>query len=172
MKNSPRYYVHTYKPVPRSAISPVDIPPPMASSIGNDSAYSATQIHQFLAYINLPTDLRSAPPSQQLLSAIHSHTIARIPYENLSLHYSRTHEITLDPQFLFDKIVTRSNGRGGYCMEVAILYHHVLKGLGFNVYTAPAKNRNRIDGVPVGDWRSWYGMNSKLQFHDPWFANH
>ena len=40
-------------------------------------------------------------------------------------------------------------------MENSILFNHVLKGLGFNVFTAGVRNRPRIAGVPVGDYSGW-----------------
>ena len=77
------------------------------------------------------------------------------PYENLCLHYSPTHKIDLDPQVLFKKIVVEARGRGGYCMENSILFNHVLRGLGFDVYTAGVRIRPRINGVPGGEYMGW-----------------
>jgi len=46
------------------------------------------------------------------LTALHVHHIVSIPYENLSIHYSKEHDVSIEPDYLFDKIVTRGHGRG------------------------------------------------------------
>jgi arylamine N-acetyltransferase len=144
-------------------MSTLNTPPAPSSSL------SPTQISQFLFYIGLPTRLHGAAPSPDLLRSLHTHMLAACPYENLSIHYNPTHAVDLDPQHVFRKIVTttttavaespaaarRGRGRGGYCMELAILYNHLLRGLGFDAYTAGARTRPRIDGVPGGDFPGW-----------------
>ncbi|KKY14279.1 putative tpa: arylamine n-acetyltransferase 2 [Phaeomoniella chlamydospora] len=40
-------------------------------------------------------------------------------------------------------------------MENSIFFNHVLRGLGFQVYTAGAKIRHRVGGVPEGDYIGW-----------------
>ncbi|KAH8676064.1 arylamine N-acetyltransferase 4 [Xylariales sp. PMI_506] len=113
------------------------------------------QVSEFLEYIGLPTHLRTAPPSLTLLRALHIHTIAALPYENLSIHYNPSHTVVLDPLHVFRKVVTDARGRGGYCMEIAIFFNHVLRSLGFSAYTAGAKTRPRFAGVPQGDFPGW-----------------
>ena len=107
------------------------------------SAYSRDQLISYLDYIGLPKDLHKAPPTLDLLKQLHTYTISKLPYENLSLHYNPSHSIDLDPQQLFTKIVTNNRGRGGFCMEIALLYNHVLRALGFDAYTAGVRTRPR-----------------------------
>jgi arylamine N-acetyltransferase len=52
-------------------------------------------------------------------------------------------------------MVTDKRGRGGYCMENSIFFNHVLRALGFRVYTAGVRVRPRVDGVPAGDYLGW-----------------
>lgn len=120
------------------------------------SAYSPEQISTYLDYIKLPSRYHpSARPLLDLsyLTTLHVHQISTIPYENLQLHYSKSHRISLDPQWLFQKFI--KNGRGGYCMETSIFYNHVLRALGFDVYTAGVKIRLRENNVPHGDYIGW-----------------
>jgi arylamine N-acetyltransferase len=122
------------------------------------SAYTPMQILAFLHYIRLPEKYYPANmPSHNaaFLTALHVHTISTIPYENLILHYSRDRKISLNPQHIYQKIVGDGRGRGGYCMEVAILFNHVLRGLGFKAYTAGVRIRKREKGVPSGDFIGW-----------------
>jgi arylamine N-acetyltransferase len=125
------------------------------------SAYSESQLHQYLDYIGLPKQFHPRNHSPKLdlsfLTLLHMHQITSVPYENLSLHYSPTHTITLNPQHLFSKIVTADRGRGGYCMETSIFFNHILRALGFRVYTAGAKirYRDRATGVPAGKYIGW-----------------
>ena len=125
-------------------------------------AYSEEQVGQFLEHIGFPERLRKSDklrPSPALLTALHTHTITTLPYENLSIHYSPEHSINLDPQHLFRKIVLNKRGRGGYCMENAILYNHILRAMGFDAYTAGARTRHRIEGVPQGDFPGWWVLS-------------
>lgn len=122
------------------------------------SAYTPTQLEAYEEHVSLPPQFRqSAKPelTTEYLTALHVHQISTAPYENLNLHYSSHHKVSLDPQVLFQKIVTDKRGRGGYCMENSIFFNHVLKGLGFQVYTAGVRNRPRIGGVPGGDYSGW-----------------
>ena len=120
------------------------------------SAYSQEQLNQFYTHIDFPQVLREQPePSLRVLEALHQHTLSTLPYENLSLHYNADHRISLDPQHLFQKMITDKRGRGGFCMEVAILYNHMLRAIGFDAYTAGVRTRGRLEGVPQGDYPGW-----------------
>lgn len=129
-------------------------------------ALSPLQLGQFLTYIGMPQHLHNAPPSLSLLQTLHTFMISSCPYENLSIHYNQSHSISLDPQFLFQKIVTDNRGRGGYCMELAILYNHVLRGLGFHAYTVGARTRQRYEGVPQGEFPGWVHIVNIVTLHD------
>ena len=121
------------------------------------SAYTPTQISHYLSHISLPLHFHpSSAPDLPFLTALHTHQLSTMPYENLSLHYSPDHQVRLDPQHLYEKLVTGGWGRGGYCMEIAVFFNHILRGLGFEVYTAGARVRPRVDGVPRGEYLGWY----------------
>ncbi|KAI1273228.1 hypothetical protein F5Y07DRAFT_377346 [Xylaria sp. FL0933] len=130
------------------------------------SAYTREQIGQFLDHIQLPEKYRYAPPSYELLRALHTHMLAAVPYENLAIHYNPSHAVELDPQHLFCKIVLNKRGRGGYCMENAILYNHMLVGLGFDAYTVGVRTRLREGGVPRGDFPGWVHIVSIVELED------
>ena len=120
------------------------------------SAYTSDQISEYLEFIQLPQKWHpSAGPALTLdfLITLHVHQIATIPYENLSLHYSKDKKVVIEPQVLFDKFVRRK--RGGYCMETSIFYNHILRALGFQVYTAGVRIRMRKEGVPFGNYIGW-----------------
>ena len=122
------------------------------------SAYTPSQIAAWESHVSLPPRLYSSqnpPKDLEYLTALHVHQIAAVPYENLILHYSKEHVVSLNPQKLYEKIVTNARGRGGYCMENSIFFNHVLRGLGFQVYTAGVRIRPRIAGVPGGDYIGW-----------------
>jgi arylamine N-acetyltransferase len=116
------------------------------------SAYSTEQIATWLEYINFPTSLAAIPKTIETLNHLHQHSIAAFSYENLLLHYSPIRKVPLEPQALYDKMITAGRGRGGFCFEVNLLYHEMLKGLGFDVYLTGVKIRPRVNGVPSGEW--------------------
>lgn len=116
------------------------------------SAYIPEQIDRYLDFISIPQKYhRRANPVKN----IEYLKLSKIPYENLSLHYSKDHKVSLDPQRLYNKILLI--GRGGYCMENSIFFNHILRGFGFEVYTADGRVRKRVDGMPHGDFMGWYG---------------
>ncbi|KAI1815819.1 cysteine proteinase [Poronia punctata] len=117
--------------------------------------YTRDQVDQFLDHIQIPKEYHNAPPTLDLLKTLHTYMLAAVPYENLAIHYNPLHAVNLDPQHLFDKIVTNRRGRGGYCMENAILYNHMLAALGFDTYTAGVRTRLREGGIPKGDFPGW-----------------
>ncbi|KAM3529574.1 hypothetical protein MY4038_005366 [Beauveria bassiana] len=49
-----------------------------------------------------------------------------------------------------------SPGRGGYCMELSIFFHHMLRGLGFWVTMTGVRNRTRTDGIPSREYQGWW----------------
>lgn len=120
------------------------------------SSLSPEQILAYIKHIGLPSTFHpSSRPihSIDFLTALHVHAISTIPYDNLTLHYSASKKIMIDPQHTFRKMVTDGRGRGGYCMENSILFNHVLRGLGFDAYTVGVRIRLRApDGVPSGMW--------------------
>ena len=101
-------------------------------------------------------------PALSLLTALQTHHKAHIPFENLSLHYSATRGISIEPEDLKRKILGLgetgsaeeggsiegvagsegrggagaggAKGRGGYCMENNALFGLLLRSLGFRVY--------------------------------------
>ncbi|KAI0886976.1 arylamine N-acetyltransferase 3 [Annulohypoxylon maeteangense] len=73
------------------------------------------------------------------LQTLQKHTLVRIPFENITQHYSWHRTINVRPQHLFNKIVPQPSNRGGYCMEVNSLFHTVLLSLGYMVYMAGAR---------------------------------
>ncbi|KAI0444086.1 hypothetical protein F4803DRAFT_512612 [Xylaria telfairii] len=129
----------------------------------SSSAYSREQIDQFLEYIQIPKKYHHAPPSYDLLKTLHTYMLAAVPYENLAIHYNPEHAVELNPEHLFRKIVVNRRGRGGYCMENAILYNHMLVGLGFDSYTVGVRTRLREGGVPRGDFPGWVHIVSIVE---------
>jgi arylamine N-acetyltransferase len=130
-----------------------------SSSSPTSAIYAPAQILQYFDYINLPKAFYPEnKPSldPKFLKALHIHQITKVPYENLSLHYNPgspvDQKVILEAQFLFDKIVTKANGRGGYCMEGSLLFLWMLKSLGFDAYPTGARIRYRENGVPFGDY--------------------
>ncbi|KAI1822406.1 hypothetical protein F4861DRAFT_532252 [Xylaria intraflava] len=129
----------------------------------SSSVYTREQVDQFLDHIQLPKKYHHAPPSYALLKTLHTHMLAAVPYENLAIHYNPSHAVELDPQHLFRKIVVNKRGRGGYCMENAILYNHILVALGFDSYTVGVRTRLRSGGVPSGDFPGWVHIVSIVE---------
>jgi arylamine N-acetyltransferase len=115
------------------------------------STYTDAQLTRYLSHIGyLREDARQHAAQDPLgcLTALQHHHMARVPFESLSLHYSRHRLLSLDPKDLFSKVVDR--GRGGYCMEVNTFFAVVLRSLGFTLYSVGG----RVYGPGVG-YKGW-----------------
>ncbi|KAK0708797.1 hypothetical protein B0T21DRAFT_387525 [Apiosordaria backusii] len=142
----------------------------------NGSAYSLSQVSQYLSYIGLNESFHpSSSPVLDLayLTTIFQAQLTSFPYENLSIHYNPSHSISLDPQELFTKLITSPRrGRGGYCMELSIFFSHILRALGFTaIHYSGVRNRNRTNGVPQGNYNGYVHLvnivtlpNTTLQY--------
>ncbi|KAI4263907.1 MAG: hypothetical protein L6R42_000966 [Xanthoria sp. 1 TBL-2021] len=89
------------------------------------------------------------------LKTIQQHHLSTYPFENLSLHYSTTHTISLDLDLLFEKFVEADRGRGGYCMENNAFLGSMLRSMGYDVTSVGARVCDGIhggDGETFGSW--------------------
>lgn len=80
----------------------------------------------------------------RVLKILIHYQIVHVPFEDLELHYSSHHNIRIDPNHLFNKIVERRCGRGGYCMENTTLFVTVLRSLGYDVMNTGARVNSSI----------------------------
>ena len=129
----------------------------MTTELSQRPIYTKEQISRYFAHISLPTHLQSMKqPTDdiQFLTSLQKHQLATVPFENLALHYSKHHTISLDPNDLYTKIVT--NGRGGYCMENNCFFSTVIRSLGYEVLSAGARPINADGGNTREVYRGWY----------------
>lgn len=121
---------------------------------GYPPAFDKAQLAEYFNHIKLPQKYQRNEVARDLalLTVLHRHQIAAVPYENLSLHYSQRKTIDLDTQALYTKIVANGRNRGGYCMEGSLLFLNILRSLGFVAYPTVVRIRLREDGVPKGDY--------------------
>jgi arylamine N-acetyltransferase len=119
--------------------------------------YSDEQIKNYLSLISFPTSrfanfsTKTASDGEALeyLTILQKHHLAKVPFENLDLHYSTSRIVSIDKDDMYEKIVTKNRGRGGYCMQVNLFFATVLKSLGFELIASGG--RVLIDGGP-GKW--------------------
>jgi len=102
--------------------------------------YTEKQLDQYFQHISYPPEKHSQDALELLRSLQRYHQV-RVPFENLTLHYSRHRTLSLDLDDLFEKIVVHS--RGGYCMEVNAFFGAVLKSLGFCVFSCGGRVNGR-----------------------------
>ena len=118
------------------------------------------KLETFLQYIssgtlNLPAVQHAvAHPSGRInvLKTLIPLYTSKVPWGGIAYHYSNTPINSLDPEDVFDKIVSR--GRGGHCLEMVPLFASVLCGLGYDLYLTGA----RISAAVTGD-------SSEVGFH-------
>ncbi|KAK7753396.1 hypothetical protein SLS62_004686 [Diatrype stigma] len=117
--------------------------------------YTPDELGQYFDRIGLPRQHRAlsvqAPPLRDHndlrlahLALLLKHHLVRVPFENLTQHYSWHGVVDVSPRHVFRKIVLghghgHGSNRGGYCMEANSLFHTVLLSLGYDVYIAGAR---------------------------------
>lgn len=116
-----------------------------------------TQLEAYFDRIALPTskriyDVRPLSDGEkfQYLDLLQKHELVKVPWENLTQHYSWHRVVNVKPPHLFSKIVGNA-GRGGYCMEANHFFHTVLLSLGYAVYMGGA----RIHSPATGSYGGW-----------------
>ena len=88
------------------------------------------------------------------LKELQKRHLARVPFESLSLHYSKHRLLSLNQQDLFQKIVIR--GMGGYCMENNAFFGAMLRSLGFTVFNASGRVSDATAGRPGPGYMGLY----------------
>lgn len=103
--------------------------------------------------------------SAELLRELHWRHLFSVPFENLDIHLGR--EIPLDVERAFDKVVRQR--RGGFCYEVNVLFHHLLRGLGFPVRFITS----RVYRLDTGEFAPDYGHIANIVIVDgeEWLAD-
>lgn len=112
-------------------------------------SYTKEQISKYFQRLRLPEKDQkydvsgwSAEDTLNYLALLLKLHLATVPFENLTLHYSAHHSISVHPQALFTKIIGDNKCRGGYCMENNALFGTLLSSLGFCIYSAGARVNN------------------------------
>ena len=132
--------------------------------------YTEAELRQYFARVCVPSSswdsllsVRGVPASEQLarLTQLMKHQLLKVPFENLTQHYSWHRTVDVSPRHLFRKIVGQPQshveeedgeakagkrfwgsggaGRGGYCMEVNTFFHTVLLSTGYDVHMSGAR---------------------------------
>ena len=134
--------------------------------------YSKEQLGRYFDRVSLPDKYREHPvvkiavagASRQGLSTadaldflrvLQRHHLAAVPFENLNLHYSTHRALSIDPQNLFEKIVSSTSQRGGYCMENNTLLGGILRTLGYSVTSVGGRVNEAAQ--PISASKNWRG---------------
>lgn len=129
---------------------------------------SSKQVDAYLKHLEVPEEtiqaLRLGPSSPGALKAVtrlQQCHLAKVPFENLDMHYSTFGYMQLDSEVVFDRIVGRN--RGGLCFEAHPLLARLLMSLGFSLYLTGGRLNAvaRLGANPKLD-------KSKLHYNSPW----
>lgn len=124
------------------------------------TSLTSEQVHRYLERISL--DVSSRTPDLEYLNELIRAQLESIPYENLSIHYSKSNSICLDIPSLYNKIVLKK--QGGYCMELNNLFAGLLIAVGFDVHTRAGRvwkvgSPPGSDGeADANNWTGWSHM--------------
>jgi N-hydroxyarylamine O-acetyltransferase len=114
------------------------------------------------AYLGRIGYVGAREPSAEVLTQLHRAHMLAVPFENLDIHLGV--ENVLEPEHLFDKIVTRR--RGGWCYELNGLFARLLETLGFSVarYAAAVV----VSEPPSPDFAH---LTLRVDLDRPWLAD-
>ena len=101
--------------------------------------------------------------SLAVLRSLHRQHIFKVPFENLDIHYGK--EITLEVTSIYKKVVEQN--RGGFCYELNLLFHTLLRELGFE---------SRIIAARIFDGQGVIGpafdhMCLRVALEQPWLVD-
>jgi N-hydroxyarylamine O-acetyltransferase len=101
-------------------------------------------------------------PGEETLAALHRAHMLAVPFENLDIHLGVAN--VLDPEHVFEKVVTRR--RGGWCYELNGLFALLLERLGFTVtrYSAAVV----LSDPPSPDFAH---LTLRVDLDRPWLAD-
>jgi len=88
-----------------------------------------------------------AEPTLEPLAGLALAHLYSVPFENLDIAARRP--LSLEPETIYDKIVTRR--RGGFCYELNGLFGYLLRELGYDVTLLAAQVPEPPDGTPRPD---------------------
>lgn len=132
------YSVNVVESSPDRSLTPID-------RMNVRHVYTKEQLTQYFDRICMPERKRiynvstvSDKDKLDFLNLLQKHQLVKVPWENLSQHYSWHRMINVRPTFLFKKIVNRP-GVGGYCFEANYFFHLILFNLGFDAYMAGSR---------------------------------
>ena len=115
---------------------------------------TSTQLSQYLGRISFPNDNLHTVGSLEYLTSLQKYHLANVPFESLSLHYSKYRLLSLEQEDLYQKIVVR--GMGGYCMENNTLFGILLRSLGYKLINVGARVSEATVGKSGGGYVGWY----------------
>lgn len=106
---------------------------------------NASQCHNYLKRLGLPTDMTSQPPTMAGLATLVRAHVARIPYENIDIHKDAPLS-ALEPVEAAVERLTHDR-RGGYCFHLAPPFCALLNSMGFNahIYRGQVINHPGLD---------------------------
>jgi arylamine N-acetyltransferase len=114
------------------------------------TTYTRAQLEQYFQHISLPAETAAtlldpaSRPTLESLATLIKYQLCAVPFESLALHYNPNHDVNINPQYLFQKIVGNGRGRGGYCMENNTFFGTVLRSLRFDVLSTGARINGEV----------------------------
>ena len=119
------------------------------------------ELHDYLRRIGHEESVR---PDLETLRLLHRRHSIAIPYEDIDVQLRAP--VDLDPERIFDKLVTRR--RGGWCYEQNGLFSWVLQEIGFDV--------TRMVGGVIGEVAADLGhlgnhLVLRVDLHQPWLVD-
>ncbi|KAF9174840.1 N-terminal acetyltransferase [Mortierella sp. AD011] len=108
-------------------------------TVENKQHFSTEQIFGILKRINYPlADPNVLPePTLKTLQELQCRCVTSIPFETLSLRTTKTREVDLSLEGIYDRVVSKH--RGGWCFSLNRLAFELLQGIGFKVQLTLAR---------------------------------
>lgn len=119
--------------------------------------FSEEQTARFLEHIGLPAT-KPELPDVDYLAKVQKHTLLTVPFESITLHYSKERRISLDINEMYENTVHRN--MGGYCMENNAIFAALLRSLGYTLISVAARVSKSVQGIFDGTFLGLYASLS------------
>ncbi|KAG0091173.1 N-terminal acetyltransferase [Podila epicladia] len=108
-------------------------------TVTNEEHYTEAQIFAILRRINYPLKKPNVLPEPTLetLRELNYRCLTTIPFETLSLRTTKTRDVDISLEGIFDRVVNKR--RGGWCFSLNKLAYELLRAIGFAVQFTVAR---------------------------------
>lgn len=111
----------------------------------NNETFTQEELDTYLSHIKYEG---SRDPTLENLTKLMLCNLAKVPFEDVDLHYHPSHTHHIEQNSVFDKVTKRV--RGGYCFQLNKLFSILLRTLGYDIFVVAGRIAENKEGNFLG----------------------